>query len=219
MQRPIAGAQRPDVRHRVRGVVMDAARIVRRLGAFGVSSVSGDHRSRNSDAPSSAASSGEDADRGDTSSRSSAGHAAMAVVHGASPVLAAKPCTTERSAIPGSTWTLHSTEPMARLSTDPLVASLRARQARSMLRGPRRAAHCRRSPRSTPNSLGSAHIWVAIGSRPRCSCYPKDCATGGSTRPIRRTSCVCISKDDWTIGSSGTHLATACGSGRAVFRA
>ncbi len=87
------------------------------------------------------------------------------------------------------------------LSTHPLVAVC-AHGKHDQCCAVRGRSACRRLRRITPTSLGNAHIWAAIASLPPCSCCRKDYVTGGSTRPIRRTWFVCISRGDLRTGFS-----------------
>src|SRR5262245_19979811 len=80
VQRPIADTQRPDVRHRVGGVDMDAARIGWGVGIFGVYAIAVEHRptARARDSP--PCRDGTHADCGVTQTRTPGGDAAVAVV-------------------------------------------------------------------------------------------------------------------------------------------
>ena len=202
MQRPVAGPQRSDVRHRIRGILLDAARIAWRMGHI---------RRFCSLRPSSIPSSGAPSSGGSRWPGCASRRYVGTVVGSTTPRwrwFVAHSRVGERSAVlRRGERSARVSGPCARRQRREAVhrsarGGLCTRQARPVLRGSRAQRLQGHRCASIPNSPGNVRIWAAIASRRPCSCCPKDCATGGSTRPIRRTSCVCISKGDWTTGSS-----------------
>ena len=103
--------------------------------------------------------------------------------------------------------------PRIRSSPSALTASTTsvARSGARSHRGDRRA--------SIPNSPGNARIWAVTGSRRRCSCCPRGCATAGWTPPTRRNWCGSTSTVGWTTAScAGRTSLPHRGAGRAVLR-
>ena len=200
------------------GLHVGAARIARRLGAFGISPVAEHHRPR---PRTSIVRRVETAKMRIAAIRRPgrrASRTAMAMVRGAFAVRAARRCTAETVDDPREYLDIALDGSDGDAVDRPCRRGLRARQARPVLR--RARTKCMSGDRGTVSRI---HLGMfAFGRRPVRRHHARSCprasATGGSTRPTRRSWFGLPRRPARQQIPARTDVATARRAGRAVLR-